>query len=509
MSHRIAPVIVMAVVLVAAIMSITPWPVGSIQDDATYVILAKALATGEGYRQLNLPDMPRVVHYPPGYPIFLAALWKLWPDFPNNVVVFKYANALLLSLGALGAYAFARTRAKLGVISSAVAAVTGTMCVLVLYVTGVVLSEPLFIALLFPALMVSEGAVQEGNVPNAVAAGALGGALALVRTIGIALLPALVLTLLLRRRLSAAIAALATGVAVLAPWQLWSAAHGGDVPAVVAGKYGSYLGWMIGGYREGGWDYGFAVINKNVSDLQHLLVYLVMPVASGWARGLTLGAALLIFVIGLTRLSKRTPVAVLFVLGYSLIVLLWPFEVIRFVMAGFPMLAFVFSAGVASIWQARPENPLGHVPRAACLVGAAAVVMGFVTYNYRGYRDQWWTSVQRDSGERIGGVVNWVRHNTKPGDIVAVQDDPAVYLYTGRRAVPVNDFEATDHVRPSDLSHDLANVQEILQRYRPRFYIVAWQNTLRAADSLARVRPAIIRPVDRVGSATVFMNLHQ
>ena len=230
MSHRIAPVLVMAVVLIAAIMSITPWPVGSIQDDATYVILAKALATGEGYRQLDLPGMPRVVHYPPGYPIFLAALWKLWPDFPNNVVVFKYANAILLSLGALGAYAFARTRAKLGVISSALAAISGTICVLVLYVTGVVLSEPLFIALLFPALIVSEGAVNEGKVPNAVAAGALGGALALVRTIGIALLPALVLTLLLRRRLSAAIAALATGIGVLAPWQLWSAAHDGDVP---------------------------------------------------------------------------------------------------------------------------------------------------------------------------------------------------------------------------------------------------------------------------------------
>lgn len=509
MSQRIAPVLVFAIVLVAAIMSITPWPVGSIQDDATYVILAKALATGEGYRQLNLPGMPRVVHYPPGYPIFLAGLWKLWPDFPNNVVVFKYANALLLAFGAAGAYAFARMRAKLGVVSSALAAISGTICVLVLYVTGVVLSEPLFIALLFLTLIVGEGAVNDGKVPNAVAAGAFAGALALVRTIGIALLPALVLALLLRRRFSAAVAALATGVCILAPWQLWAAAHGADVPSVVAGKYGSYLSWMVGGYRKGGSEYAFAVINKNVHDLQHLLDYLVMPFSSSVARGLALAAALVVFVIGLTRLARRAPVAVLFILGYAVIVLLWPFEVIRFVMAGFPMLALGFTAGVVAIWEARPENALAHLPRAALLTGAAAAVFGFVTYNYRGYRDQWWTSVQRDSGERIGGVVSWVRDNTKPNDIVAVQDDPAVYLYTGRRAVPVNDFEATDHVRPSEIGHDLANVRGILQRYRPKFYIVAWQNTLRAADSLARERPAIIKPVDRVGSATVFMNLHQ
>ena len=105
MNARLVPVLVVAIVLVAAILSITAWPVGAIQDDATYVILAKSIATGEGYRQLNLPGTPNVTHYPPAYPLFLAVLWRLWPDFPNNVVLFKYANAFLLALAALGAYA--------------------------------------------------------------------------------------------------------------------------------------------------------------------------------------------------------------------------------------------------------------------------------------------------------------------------------------------------------------------------------------------------------------------
>ncbi|HJU74914.1 MAG TPA: hypothetical protein VJ717_14320 [Gemmatimonadaceae bacterium] len=509
MTNRLIPVLAVTLVLIAAIVSITPWPVGAIQDDATYVILAKSLATGEGYRQLNLPDAPRVTHYPPGYPLFLAALWKLSPDFPNNVVLFKYVNAVLLAVAAAGVYGLARKRAELGAISSGVAAVAGLACVLVLYVTGVPLSEPLFLALLFPALMTAEAAVSEESLPLAVAAGALGGVLALVRTIGIALLPAVVLALIIKRRWSSAIAALATGLSVLAPWQLWATAHGADVPEIVAGKYGSYLSWMIGGYREGGWPFASAVVNKNIADLQHLLDYLVMPIASGWVRGATFACALALFVYGLTRLARRMPVTVLFVMGYSVIVLLWPFEVIRFVMAGFPLLAFVFIYGIVELWRARPPSLLLHAPRSLLLAGGAAVTIGFIWYNVKGYREQWWTSVQRDSGERIGSVVSWVRRNTSATDVVAVQDDPAVYLYTGRRAVPVNDFEATDHVRPSALDHDVANVTGILQRYRPRFYIVAWPNTLRAADSLARTRPAIIRPIDRIGSATVFMNLAQ
>ncbi|HSL71073.1 MAG TPA: hypothetical protein VK864_12585, partial [Longimicrobiales bacterium] len=401
MNARLLPVLVVALVLVAAIVSITPWPVGTIQDDATYVILAKSLASGEGYRQLNLPGAPRVTHYPPGYPLFLAGLWRIWPDFPNNIVVFKYANAFLLALAALGAYAFARKRMQLNAATAGVAALAGTACVLVLYVSSVVLSEALFLALLFPGLLAADDAVRKGTVPAAVAAGALGGVLALVRTIGIALVPAVVLALVLRKRWGAAVAALATSIGVLAPWQIWANAHARDIPDVVSAKYGGYLSWMVSGYREGGWDFAQGVLARNGADLQRLLDYLVLPVTSSSLRTIAFRVFLVILLIGLTWLVRRAPAAVLFVLSYAAIVLLWPFEVIRFVMAGFPLLVLLFVAGCTAIWQWRPQSFAAHVPRALLVVGAAGVAGGFAVYNVRGYREQWWTSVQRDSGERI------------------------------------------------------------------------------------------------------------
>jgi hypothetical protein len=101
---RVVPLAVVALVTLVGLATVTPWPVGAYQDDAIYTVLAKALATGEGYRMLNLPGAPHATHYPPAYPFFLSLLWRVSPSFPDNIVLFKFANALWLGLTALGTY---------------------------------------------------------------------------------------------------------------------------------------------------------------------------------------------------------------------------------------------------------------------------------------------------------------------------------------------------------------------------------------------------------------------
>ncbi len=65
-----------------------------IPSDGIYLALAKSLAEGHGYHLLYLPGAPGGVHYPFGYPAFLAALWKLWPSFPANVATFASGSQL-------------------------------------------------------------------------------------------------------------------------------------------------------------------------------------------------------------------------------------------------------------------------------------------------------------------------------------------------------------------------------------------------------------------------------
>ncbi|HEX7122734.1 MAG TPA: hypothetical protein VF178_10230, partial [Gemmatimonadaceae bacterium] len=77
--ERLVPLLLAVLTASFAIWAIEPWPVGVFQDDGIYTILGKSLALGEGYRYLNLPGAPPATHYPPGYPLFLALLWRLAP----------------------------------------------------------------------------------------------------------------------------------------------------------------------------------------------------------------------------------------------------------------------------------------------------------------------------------------------------------------------------------------------------------------------------------------------
>ena len=46
-------------------------------DGAGYAVLGESLATGQGYREIDRPGVPRHAHFPPGYPAALALLWRI------------------------------------------------------------------------------------------------------------------------------------------------------------------------------------------------------------------------------------------------------------------------------------------------------------------------------------------------------------------------------------------------------------------------------------------------
>src|SRR5258708_12890219 len=58
---------------------------GHLHDDSIYFVCAKSLAGGSGYRILSLPDQPFQTKYPPLWPALLAFIWKVNPQFPENL----------------------------------------------------------------------------------------------------------------------------------------------------------------------------------------------------------------------------------------------------------------------------------------------------------------------------------------------------------------------------------------------------------------------------------------
>ncbi|MDO8665355.1 MAG: hypothetical protein Q7J79_01995, partial [Gemmatimonadales bacterium] len=120
---------------------------GVFYDDGVYLALARSLAEGHGYRLLYLPGAPVSIHYPPLYPLFLAALWKLAPAFPANVQVFRAANAVLVGVFVALATAYLGKRVagrrSLGALLIAASATAIPMVA----VATVLFTEPLFLVL--------------------------------------------------------------------------------------------------------------------------------------------------------------------------------------------------------------------------------------------------------------------------------------------------------------------------------------------------------------------------
>ena len=62
---------------------------GTFHDDGIYIVTARALAEGEGYRIISLPESPPQTKYPTLFPWLLSLVWRLAPSFPDNLPLLR------------------------------------------------------------------------------------------------------------------------------------------------------------------------------------------------------------------------------------------------------------------------------------------------------------------------------------------------------------------------------------------------------------------------------------
>lgn len=503
--ERLVQAILAALATVVVVVSIGPYPVGVFQDDGIYTVLAKSLATGEGYRYLQMPGTPNATHYPPLYPLFLAALWKLFPAFPANVTVFKFVNAALIGVTAVLTWRFARRWVGMGPWAAALTAGAFAAGTPMVFLGVLVLSEPLFLAVLFPVLMACERATRTGARRDAILAGVAGGLLALIRTLGAAAIPATALVLVWRRRWVPAILVVTAGVLVMLPWQVWIAANEPGIHPAFTGKFGSYGGWLGEAVQRGGvpWLLELSWFNVRLLIGQgwEMLAVLRMPAAVQWSGTVAATAA---FTGGWWLLLRRAPVAAWFIAFYMALVIAWPFGPSRFTFAIWPLLGLPFGLAIERAWTWRPAVRPWAVARVAALAAALFLAAGYARYNYLGYRFGWWVQVQEPVAERARHVADWVRGNTAPSALLATEDDLLLYLYTGRQAVPLGTFTPYDHLdaqTPAFMSETLGT---ILRDYDVDYVLATTDVGAHAARGLMRRDPPGLELVGVLKLGAVF-----
>jgi hypothetical protein len=407
--------------------------VGLYHDDGVYLVTAKALAEGKGYRIISLPDEPRQTKYPPGFPVLLAAVWKMFPDFPANVPVLKLVPvaALLAWLG-MGAL-FARRWGKLSVEATLwlVFICAGTTSAILLSTTF--MSDLLFGALVLAALhFLLKVEESERPVRTALAAAMVCAAAYFVRSAAIAVMAGGFIALMAARRIRPALVFAAVSGLALGIWTIWQ--HSVPVPSNAIERYYSAANYWDLNLLTGHFLFSTSqrVVFINILGLlayplqaifqpDRLLLIFALPL--GWASW----AAYL-------RGSFRSPALRLANISFGIylaMMLLYAWNTPqRFLLPFLPLLLTVACIGL-------PRFP----GRILLGPGAAAMIfftlLGFVRYEKaNGVPVLWemqWTSAD--------ALATWIKDNAPPDSVVLADYDPALYLYTGRKAIRAFAFD--------------------------------------------------------------------
>ena len=343
-------------------------------DNAAYLSLAHALAQDGAYAELWHPDSPPHTRYPPVYPGALALLMLLGA---KSWGVFKTFS--LVSTALATAFCFLWVRRLHGVRIAGVIALFFGLSPAVLYYSQWILSEPLFVAVVFASLWLltpKSKAPVERTVPRMafplvsrpewVAALALVIAAYFTRSAGLPLVAAAGVWLAIRRHWAALGFFFASFAVLAAPWQLRS-----------GGQYASAF-WMVNPYaRDEGTIGPWGLVGRIGENLWNYTTDYVPTGLTGMSGvpAAILGVLLAGFALAgwLRRVRFGGPgVPEIFCFFYTGLIMAWPvvWSGDRFVLPLFPLILLYAGEQL--------KRAAAQVPRIAAQAMAVAVAAAFV-----------------------------------------------------------------------------------------------------------------------------------
>ncbi|HEX6237192.1 MAG TPA: glycosyltransferase family 39 protein [Acidimicrobiales bacterium] len=222
-----------AIVAVAAVLRVL-WGLSAeepreLRDPVLYMVLADNLADGNGYSYGDGPSQGPTAYYPPGYPLFLGGLVSLADALPGSPTTFDIAiaaNVVLSTILVLLIFSLGRrlAGAPVGLTAAAVAAVWPNL----VFHSGVVLTETLFLVVLTTMFLVALATPAVARRPGwlrVAAVGVLLGITVLIRPVSLVIAPLLLVLwwdaglVPSLRRVGLALASM---VLVVAPWSVLS-----------------------------------------------------------------------------------------------------------------------------------------------------------------------------------------------------------------------------------------------------------------------------------------------
>lgn len=456
--------------------------VGMFMDDAWYALLARSLATGQGYTLINSPTPGISPLYPPLYPLLLSVAFRLYPQFPNNILLLKAVSIVAMLLaGVVTCFYLVRYRKWQTWAALLVGIVTVLHPGLVSIATSSLMSECVFTLLQMLALVTVERCLNKKEAESGWLWGGLAGitcsAVFLTRSMGIGLVAAALLYLLMKRMFRPATAFTVCLLLVIGSWTFYvqthkpSAAQRAEVNSYIVRPYSEQFRDRLAGDESQGqitlsdlparvWDNLSSIAGRDVGGILLPSFYPALNQGLGeYGNGLQLMLSLLACLLTVTGyvVSVREKITMAEIaLPLSLaIIIAWPFPPYRFLLPSLPLLLLFFLRGVGVCWRlhqrfsrAMEQVVSTDVLPWGALNGAAIVLVmiclfGNGSYLVRKYANdpQVHPRMMRVFGEQEA-ILKWTAENVPQTETVLTTNPALVYLYTSHHTTTYNNPEA-------------------------------------------------------------------
>jgi hypothetical protein len=443
-------------------------------DDAWYLLLAKALATGQGYQLINAPTPGIVPLFPPGYPFLLSLVYRLTGDFPANIMWLKLVSVFsLVGLGWLGYEYLTRDRhvPRGGALALAILAILSPQ--LVFFATSTLMAECLFALLVVAVVLTIERGVrlhrEEGRIrwPLFVIGGILAAASYLTRGAGIVLLIGLLLYLLKERLWRPVLVLVLLFVVTLGPWTLYVAQH----PVTEAQQF-EQAGNIVMRYStafwqrwagetslgtialaelpERVWTNFLSMVTGDTLKILAFQAYLwgAASTAGSVDQGIPLWISILssllflVILVGYVAALRRgvtlAEIALPLMVG---LILLWPFETTRFLLPlslFFHLYLFQGAAEIRAWWKGREEGAF-YAGRSLKVVLGVLLLLSL--WSHGSYLSVYhfgslfekvrWVSAAEENEQ----LMRWISTNLPATEILVASNPALVHLATGHKTV--------------------------------------------------------------------------
>ncbi|MCD6451730.1 MAG: glycosyltransferase family 39 protein [Acidobacteria bacterium] len=469
-------------------------------DDAGYIILAKSLALGEGYRLISHPAQPPETRYPPLFPFLLMPLVR---SFPQNYLILKLIP-LLFSLATILVFAFL---VKILLPQKG----SGMFLVIIVAISPIIvdystqlLTEPVYAFFSLLTLYLSLYLDIKGDNKLLIALALTAVSAYYCRYIGISLIIAIILLYLIRRRYRVFLFLSFLMVIAILPWMIRNNLLGGggyvasfllinpyDIDAGTITFIGFIKRLLMNGIRYGG---------KVIPDL--IFFPWLGKVGSYNPLKIALGLAVsALILLGFYR-NIRTKINLLniYTLIYFLICLIWPWYDTRFLVPLLPLILLFLIQGTNELAtflsrkKSFGESSYRNILQKGLRIGVILFLLlgsGWVIYEHHWGRGspEW-----RDYHQ----ACLWLRNNTPEESIILCRKPRYTYLISGRKAICY------------PYTSDDEYMIEFLKKYQPDYIIFdrlkgAIDTSTRYLKPFLLLHQDIFIPFHQVGSSGTYI----